>query len=79
MKIIGENSIDSQYNGMMTNLAMGLANLKDPDPSLLSRILPLRGVVEIDDVAEMVAFLATDAAVGYHGACIKIDNGITAG
>lgn len=65
--------------GMMTSLAMGLANLKDPDPSLLGRIVPLRGVVEIDDVAEMVAFLATDAARGYHGACINIDNGITAG
>lgn len=65
--------------GMMTSLAMGLANLRDPDPSLLGRISPLRGVVEIDDVAEMVAFLATDAARGYHGACINIDNGVTAG
>jgi NAD(P)-dependent dehydrogenase (short-subunit alcohol dehydrogenase family) len=65
--------------GMMTALAAGLRDLKDPDVSLLSRISPLRGVVEIDDVAEMVAFLATDAARGYHGAVINIDNGITAG
>jgi len=65
--------------GMMTALAAGLRNLKDPDVSLLSRISPLRGVVEIDDVAEMVAFLASDAARGYHGAVINIDNGITAG
>lgn len=65
--------------GMMTALAAGLRNLKDPDMSLLSRISPLRGVVEIDDVAEMVAFLASDAARGYHGAVINIDNGITAG
>lgn len=65
--------------GMMTSLAAGLLNLKDPDPSLLGRISPLRGVVEIDDVAEMVAFLASDAAQSYHGACINIDNGITAG
>ena len=65
--------------GMMTTLAMGLTRLKDPDPSLLGRISPLRGVVEIDDVADMVAFLATDAARGYHGACINIDNGVTAG
>lgn len=65
--------------GMMTALAAGLRNLKTPDVSLLSRISPLRGVVEIDDVAEMVAFLVSDAARGYHGAVINIDNGITAG
>jgi NAD(P)-dependent dehydrogenase (short-subunit alcohol dehydrogenase family) len=65
--------------GMMTALAAGLRNLKDPDPSLLSRYSPLRGLVEIDDVADMVAFLASDAARGYHGAVINIDNGITAG
>ena len=65
--------------GMMTPLAMGLLDLKDPDTSLLDRIKPLRGVVEIDDVADMVAFLASDAAGGYHGACISIDNGVTVG
>lgn len=65
--------------GMMTALAGGLRNLEDPDVSLLKRYSPLRGMVEIDQVAEMVAFLATDAADGYHGACINIDNGITAG
>jgi hypothetical protein len=26
-----------------------------------------------------VAFLATDAARGYHGSCINIDAGVTAG
>jgi meso-butanediol dehydrogenase / (S,S)-butanediol dehydrogenase / diacetyl reductase len=36
-------------------------------------------MVEVDDVAEMVAFLASDAARGYHGASISVDNGITAG
>jgi len=65
--------------GMMTTLAMGLRELRDPDMSLLQRYSPMRGVVEIDDVAEMVAFLATDAARGYHGAVINIDNGVTAG
>ncbi len=65
--------------GMMTVLTAGLRNLKDPDPSLLGRISPLRGLVDIDTVANMVAFLASDAAEGYHGAIINIDNGITAG
>jgi NAD(P)-dependent dehydrogenase (short-subunit alcohol dehydrogenase family) len=65
--------------GMMTTLAAGIRELEDPDVSLLKRYSPLRGVVEIEDVAEVVAFLASDAARGYHGACINIDNGITAG
>ena len=65
--------------GMMTNIA---ANMKFPDGmdrSLVARFSGLRGLVEVDDVAEMVAFLASPAASGYHGACITIDKGITAG
>jgi NAD(P)-dependent dehydrogenase (short-subunit alcohol dehydrogenase family) len=65
--------------GMMTALAAGLAKLPDPDPDLLGRITPLRGVNEVEDVARMVAFLTSDAARGYHGSIINIDNGITAG
>jgi NAD(P)-dependent dehydrogenase (short-subunit alcohol dehydrogenase family) len=65
--------------GMATGIA---ANLKMPegmDPSLIKRFSGLRGLVEVDDVAQMVAFLASDAARGYHGACISDDRGITAG
>lgn len=65
--------------GMMTELARNMVNLQDADRSLQMRVAPLRGLVEIDDVAEMVAFLATDAADGYHGSVIVIDKGITAG
>ncbi len=65
--------------GMMTALAAGFRNLQNADASLVKRYSPLRGMVEIDDVAEMVAFLATDAARGYHGAHISIDNGIAVG
>jgi hypothetical protein len=36
-------------------------------------------MVEPDDVAELIAFLASPAARGYHGACISLDAGITAG
>jgi NAD(P)-dependent dehydrogenase (short-subunit alcohol dehydrogenase family) len=65
--------------GMMTNIA---ANLKMPegvDYSLIKRYSGLRGLVEVDDVADMIAFLASDAARGYHGATVTIDKGITAG
>jgi NAD(P)-dependent dehydrogenase (short-subunit alcohol dehydrogenase family) len=66
--------------GMPTALASNMRSLPaDADVSLVKRFSPLRGLVEIDDVASMVAFLASDAARGYHGACISIDNGITAG
>jgi hypothetical protein len=27
----------------------------------------------------MIAFLASDAGLSYHGACINVDRGITAG
>jgi NAD(P)-dependent dehydrogenase (short-subunit alcohol dehydrogenase family) len=65
--------------GMMTKLAMGAAWPQDMDAALFGRGSPLRGLVEVDDAAELVAFLASDAARGYHGACINIDKGITAG
>jgi NAD(P)-dependent dehydrogenase (short-subunit alcohol dehydrogenase family) len=64
--------------GMMTGITAGMVKLRDVDFTLLKRAAPLRGMVEIDDVAEMVAFLASDAARGYHGACIVIDAGLTA-
>jgi NAD(P)-dependent dehydrogenase (short-subunit alcohol dehydrogenase family) len=65
--------------GMATGLT---AELKFPDGmerSLIQRYSGLRGMVEVDDVAEVVAFLASDASRGFHGACISVDKGITAG
>ena len=56
-----------------------LADLIQQDVSLRGFIIPLVGVVEIDDVADMVAFIASDAARDYHGAFINIDNRITVG
>jgi enoyl-[acyl-carrier-protein] reductase (NADH) len=49
------------------------------DYALIKRFSGLRGMVEIDDVADIIAFLASDAGRSYHGACINIDRGITAG
>lgn len=65
--------------GMITGLTQGMYRLKDADRSLIERIGSVKGLCEIEDVAECVAFLATDAARGYHGACINIDAGVTAG
>ena len=66
--------------GMMTGLTAGMARLADCDWTLIGRIASARPeLCEIEDVAECVAFLATDAARGYQGACIQIDAGVTAG
>lgn len=64
--------------GMMTKLTHGMAPIMDKDRELIDRIGSPRGLCEIADVAECVAFLATPAARSYHGACINIDAGVTA-
>jgi NAD(P)-dependent dehydrogenase (short-subunit alcohol dehydrogenase family) len=65
--------------GMLTNIAANMKLPPDIDYTLMKRYTGLRGMVEVEYVAEMVAFLASDAARGYHGASIAIDSGITAG
>jgi len=64
--------------GMMTKLTEGMGAVMDKDLELIGRIGSPRGLCEIEDVAECVAFLATPAARSYHGACINIDAGVTA-
>jgi NAD(P)-dependent dehydrogenase (short-subunit alcohol dehydrogenase family) len=65
--------------GMLTNMGTTLKMPENVDYSLIKRFSGLRGMVEVDDVADMIAFLASDAGRSYHGACISIDRGITAG
>ncbi len=65
--------------GMLTNIAKDIRMPEGADHALIKRFSGLRGLVEIDDVADIIAFLASDAGRSYHGACINIDRGITAG
>lgn len=66
--------------GMATGIVSSMASMPtDLDRSLIDRFVPLRGLVDVEDAAQLVAFLASDAASAYHGACINIDKGITAG
>jgi NAD(P)-dependent dehydrogenase (short-subunit alcohol dehydrogenase family) len=65
--------------GMATNIGNTIKMPEGFDRALVKRYSGLRGLVEVDDVADMIAFLASDAGRGYHGACINIDRGITAG
>ena len=65
--------------GMATNIGANMSFPADPDMELISRYMGLRGMVEVADVADMIALLASPAGRSFHGACINIDAGITAG
>lgn len=52
------------------------------DPSVLERLqrlYPLGRIVNVEEVAETVAFLASDRASGITGAILPVDAGLTAG
>jgi NAD(P)-dependent dehydrogenase (short-subunit alcohol dehydrogenase family) len=51
----------------------------DLDPKSLQLGSPARGMISVDEVADLIAFLLTDDAHGYHGACISLDKGISLG
>ena len=65
--------------GMMTNIAADLKMPEGAEVDLIQRFSGLRGMVEVDDVADVICMLASDAGRGFHGACVTIDAGITAG
>ena len=65
--------------GMMTNIAANFVPPEGCDFELIKRFSGLRGTVEVSDVADMILLLSSPAGRGYHGACINIDAGITAG
>jgi len=49
------------------------------DMSRVVKLAPARGLIDIANVASVVAFLTSDASTGFHGACITMDNGISLG
>ena len=65
--------------GMITNIAEGMTFPTEAEMDLVARYSGLRGQVEVDDVADLIVLLASPAGRSYHGACISIDAGITAG
>ncbi len=65
--------------GMDTPIGASFTPPEGADFELLGRIRPLRGLVEVADMADMIAYLASDASKGFHGAVIQMDMGITAG
>jgi meso-butanediol dehydrogenase / (S,S)-butanediol dehydrogenase / diacetyl reductase len=49
------------------------------DMSRVLKLTPTRGLIDVTTIADVVAFLASDASTGFHGACVTIDNGISLG
>jgi NAD(P)-dependent dehydrogenase (short-subunit alcohol dehydrogenase family) len=65
--------------GMATPIGASFVPPEGADMELLGRYRPVRGLVDVADMADMIAYLASDAASGFHGAVIAMDKGITAG
>jgi meso-butanediol dehydrogenase/(S,S)-butanediol dehydrogenase/diacetyl reductase len=65
--------------GTMTNLVLGFQAPADIDPDLGMRYAGFRGLTEPEDVAELFAYVASDAGRSINGAVLSIDNGLTAG
>ncbi|MCB2074562.1 MAG: SDR family oxidoreductase [Novosphingobium sp.] len=65
--------------GMMTNIGNNMQMPENVEIDLIQRFSGLRGLVEVDDVADVICMLASDAGRGFHGSCVTIDAGITAG
>jgi NAD(P)-dependent dehydrogenase (short-subunit alcohol dehydrogenase family) len=65
------------------SLAVSSGNrAKIPSNVDMSRVLrrsPSRGLIDVDKIAAVIAFLASDASTGFHGTCITMDNGISLG
>jgi NAD(P)-dependent dehydrogenase (short-subunit alcohol dehydrogenase family) len=65
--------------GMMTNIANNMSMPEGVEYDLIKRYSGMRGLVDVDDVADLITMLASPAGRSYHGACVSIDAGITAG
>ncbi len=65
--------------GMATPIAASFVPPPGADVELLTRYRPIRRLIKVSDMANMVAYLASDAAIGFHGAIIQMDEGMTAG
>lgn len=65
--------------GMATPIGASFVPPPGADLELLGRLRPLRGLVEVADMANMIAYLASPVSSGFHGAVLQMDRGLTAG
>ena len=65
--------------GVETNLATSFGFPSEPDMELMGRYMGMRGMSQAEDIASLVAYLASDDGHRIHGAVLSIDGGMTAG
>jgi NAD(P)-dependent dehydrogenase (short-subunit alcohol dehydrogenase family) len=65
--------------GVRTPMTKHVPFPDDVDFSLLEGIMSKRGQAEPEDVANVIAFVASDEAKRMHGAIVSVDEGLTAG
>ena len=58
---------------------MGFQIPDDIDFELMGRYTAARGMLDPSDLANAIAFVASDEASGMHGSVMSVDAGITAG
>ena len=65
--------------GVETNLTASFGFPENPDMELMGRYMGMRGMAQADDIASLVAYLASDDGRRIHGSVLSIDGGMTAG
>jgi NAD(P)-dependent dehydrogenase (short-subunit alcohol dehydrogenase family) len=65
--------------GMQTNLLADIAFPQDADYSLVQRFSGLREMTPVEEVAEMIAWMASEHGGPFHGVCVQMDAATTAG
>ncbi|OBA83538.1 oxidoreductase [Mycobacterium sp. 1164966.3] len=65
--------------GMLTPQIEQFSAPENPNYDLIMRSAAPRGMMQPGDVANVIAFLASDAAAAVHGAVYRVDNGKGAG
>ena len=68
--VVGSMAMDSGSNVQIP---------KDVDVSVFLRTAPSRPLITIGELAEVIAYLASDASRGFNGACLSMDNGLSLG
>jgi NAD(P)-dependent dehydrogenase (short-subunit alcohol dehydrogenase family) len=66
-------------SGVDTSLTRNYSLPDDLDFSLMQPYIGFRGMADAEELANVIAFVASDEASRIHGAIIPVDGGLTAG
>ena len=65
--------------GTQTPMNVGIAMPEDLNPKLIKPYMGMRGMGTAEDVASLIAYVASEEARMIHGAVLSVDNGMMAG